>query len=98
MNLHARRGLAMSADAASRRDFLKSSAGATLAASLAFAGGAHAAGDDTLRIGLVGCGGRGTGAAEQALLADKNVKLVAMADAFEDKLQDSLGRLKKNAK
>jgi predicted dehydrogenase len=55
---------------------------------------AHAAGSDTLRVGLVGCGGRGTGAAEQALTADKNVKLVAMADAFKDRLGESLSTLK----
>ena len=39
------------------------------------------------KVGLIGCGGRGTGAAAQALNADQNVKLVAMADAFEDRLQ-----------
>src|SRR5262245_31759184 len=88
----------MTPEMTSRREFLMTGAGATLAASLPFAGGAHAAGSDTLRIGLVGCGGRGTGAAEQAMLADPNIKLVAMADAFEDKLQDSLARLKKNPK
>ena len=54
---------------------------------------AHAAGSDLLRVGLVGCGGRGTGAAEQALTADPNVKLVAMADAFDDRLQGSLSTL-----
>lgn len=44
--------------------------------------GAYAAGDDTLKIGLVGCGGRGSGAASQALKTKGNVKLVAMGDAF----------------
>ena len=51
---------------------------------------AHAAGSDVLKVGLIGCGGRGTGAAGNALDADKNVKLVAMADAFADRLQASL--------
>jgi len=88
----------MTPEPSSRRDFLKSTAGSTLAASLAIAGGVHAAGGDTLRVGLVGCGGRGTGAVEQALLADRNVKLAAMGDAFEDRLQDSLTRLRKNTK
>ena len=83
---------------ATRRDFLKTTAGATLAASLAFSGGVYAGGDDLLRVGLVGCGGRGTGAAAQALKADKNVKLVAMGDAFEDRLQSSLALLKKDPK
>ncbi len=77
---------------ASRRTFLKSSA-AVVAAGAATASlplAVYAAGSDLLRIGLIGCGGRGTGAAGQALHADKNVKLVAMADAFADRLQKSL--------
>jgi len=84
---------------ASRRDFLKVSAvaGASLTA-LAVAPAVHAAGGDTLKIGLIGCGGRGTGAASQALRADQNVKLVAMADAFPDRLQDSLATLKDDEK
>ena len=57
----------------SRRDFLKRSASA--AAVLAAVPNAHAAGSDVLRVGLVGCGDRGTGAATQALAADSNVKL-----------------------
>ncbi|MBI1915558.1 MAG: Gfo/Idh/MocA family oxidoreductase [Planctomycetes bacterium] len=83
---------------ASRRDFLKVSAvaGASLTA-LAVAPAVHAAGGDTLKIGLIGCGNRGTGAATQALNADKNVKLVAMADAFSDRLQSSLNTLKNDA-
>ena len=79
----------------SRRDFLTTSAGAALAASLAFPGGVHAAADSLIKIGLIGCGGRGTGAAINALTVDKNVKLVAMADAFEDKIQLSLANLNK---
>ena len=80
-----------------RREFLKSStvaaAGASLAGSLARrAGSAHASVDDTLRVGLIGCGGRGTGAASQALNADKNVKLVAMGDAFPDRLESQPAR------
>ncbi|HWG47782.1 MAG TPA: Gfo/Idh/MocA family oxidoreductase [Gemmataceae bacterium] len=80
---------------ASRRDFL---AGATVAAAGAaltsLAPNVHAAGSDILRIGLIGCGNRGTGAAEQALTADKNTKLVAMGDMFSDRLQGSLNQLK----
>lgn len=80
-----------------RRDFFKRGttalAAGTLAASIDHPG-VHAAGSDVLRIGLIGCGKRGTGAAEQALLADPNTKLVAMADAFEDQLQYSLNTLK----
>src|SRR5947209_19625115 len=74
-----------------RRDVLKAAA---LAGTLAALPQAHAAGGGTLRVGLVGCGGRGTGAATQALAADPDVKLVAMADAFEDRLSESLSVLK----
>ncbi len=57
----------------------------------------HAAGSSTIKLGLVGCGGRGSGAAEQALTADSNAKLVAMADAFPDRLEDHLSTLKQSA-
>ena len=82
----------------SRRDFLKTStalAGTALTGGLAIGRSAHAAGDDVLKVGLIGCGGRGTGAANNALTADKNTKLVAMADVFADKLQGSLAGLRK---
>jgi predicted dehydrogenase len=85
---------------ASRRSFLKTSAvvaGGALAGTLAIGRSAHAAGNDELRVGLVGCGGRGTGAAAQALNADKNVKLVAMGDTFSDRLSTSLENLRKQA-
>lgn len=75
----------------SRRSFLSAST-ATLG-TLALARSAHAGGDDVLKVGLIGCGGRGSGAASQALRADPNVKLVAMGDAFEDRLQNSLKSL-----
>jgi predicted dehydrogenase len=69
-------------------------AGAALAAtSLSLARSAHAAGSDVLKIGLIGCGGRGSGAAQQALRADPNVKLTAMGDAFDDRIAKSLGSL-----
>jgi myo-inositol 2-dehydrogenase / D-chiro-inositol 1-dehydrogenase len=73
--------------APSRRQFLRTSAGAVSMAAvggLSLARGAHAAGSDTLKIGLIGCGGRGRGAANEALGADPNTKLVALADVFED--------------
>src|SRR5262249_36684800 len=78
----------------SRRDFLKTSAAATLAAVPAV----HAAGSDVLRVGLVGCGSRGTGAATQALQADPHVQPPALADASEDRLQSSLAHLRKDEK
>ncbi len=88
------------AGSTSRREFLKKSAGlaggAALAAHLTPARAAHAAGDDAVKIALIGCGGRGTGAAVQALQAmdgKANVKLVAMADAFRDCVDRSLERI-----
>ncbi|MBA4187177.1 MAG: oxidoreductase [Planctomycetaceae bacterium] len=79
----------------SRRAFLKTSAASAVATSVLLPGAYAAGGNEVLRIGLVGCGGRGTGAAREALRADPNVKLVAMCDAFSDRLQDSLSNLKK---
>jgi predicted dehydrogenase len=82
----------------SRRDFLKTSsalAAATAVGSLPLARSAHAAGSDVLRVGLIGCGGRGTGAAVNALNADPGAKIVALADGFEDRLRSSLASLEK---
>src|SRR5262245_18335777 len=81
----------------SRREFLRHStltAGAVVG-SLALAGRVYAAGDDVLRLGLVGCGGRGSGATVNALRADPNVKLVAMADTIADQLDSSHRRITK---
>ncbi len=76
----------------SRRSFLRNSGtavGATLAAGLAVSRSAHAAGSDVLRVGLVGCGPRGTGAAVNALNADSHSRLVAMADLFPENVRAS---------
>lgn len=56
-------------------------------------GAAHASGDDILKVGLIGCGGRGTGAAVNALSADARARLVAVADAFPWRIEESLPRL-----
>ena len=83
----------------SRRDFLKTSAaaGAALAAPALLGSKVFAAeNSDTLRVGLIGCGGRGTGAAGQALHADKNAVLVAMADVFPEQIEKSLQSLQKD--
>jgi predicted dehydrogenase len=89
------------APSTSRRDFLKGSTAAAAAATTLSTGLAvplvHAEGSSTIKIGLVGCGGRGTGAATQALTADSGVKLIAMADAFGDRLDDSLSELKESS-
>jgi predicted dehydrogenase len=75
-----------------RRDFISGTAAAAVAMSLASK--AFAAGDDTLRVGLIGCGGRGTGAAKNALMADPKTRLSAVGDAFGDRLESSLKSLK----
>ena len=83
----------------SRRRFLQTSAailaGGFTVAQSNIASCAHAAGGDLLRVGLIGCGGRGTGAASQALKADENVQLTAVGDMFEDRLQLCLQSLEK---
>ena len=77
-----------------RRRFVAGAAGLPVACGLALpAGGAFAAGGDRLRVGLVGCGGRGTGAALHALGAARGVSLVAMADAFADQIDSSAALL-----
>lgn len=84
----------------SRRDFLKKTTGAlaggAVASRMGIIPGAYAAGSDTIKIGLIGCGQRGTGAAEDALSSSRGVKLVAMGDAFQDHLETSLDVLKKS--
>ena len=81
-----------------RRDFLKTSTTAALGAGALLQFGlnsaVHASGDDTIKIGLVGCGGRGTGAATQALSTNGNVKLTAVGDAFEDNARNVLNGIK----
>lgn len=83
-----------------RRDFIKSTG--KFAAVSALAGVAlphvHAAGSDLIQVALVGCGGRGTGAAAQALSTTGGpIKLVAMADVFPGRLRSSIGSLRGNA-
>jgi len=78
---------------------LRQSAGAAAAGSLALAldpaRAAHAAGAETIRMGFVGCGNRGTGACREALSTKAPVKLVAMGDLFADRLEISLKNLVK---
>ncbi|HID75616.1 MAG TPA: Gfo/Idh/MocA family oxidoreductase [Planctomycetaceae bacterium] len=79
-----------------RRHFLRASAGllAGTAAGWNLARAAHGSGSDALKVGLIGCGGRGSGAAANALNADPGARLVAMADLFEDKVLGARKRLK----
>ncbi len=80
-----------------RRRFLQAStglaAGGIVGAARRTSLAAHASGNDLLKVALIGCGGRGTGAARQALQADRQVRLTAMADAFADRLERSLQSL-----
>ena len=78
-----------------RRSFLKTTAGLTALAVMP--GGVHAGASGKLKVGLVGCGGRGTGAASQALRADKETELVAMGDMFKDRAEGSVAQLKRDA-
>jgi len=89
----------MSIEHSSRRTFLKQGTAALATASLltdAAPARDRAVGDATIRVALVGCGGRGTGAAHQALRTEGPVQLVAMADAFSDRLEGCLGELTAN--
>ena len=89
-------------DTLSRRGFLKTGsaamAGGALLGALAPERFAHAAGSDEIKLALIGCGGRGSGAAGQALSTYQQgpVKLVAMADVHEDRLKGALGNLEKS--
>ena len=79
-----------------RRDFMKNSslvAGGVMLSSLSASASAYVGGDDTIKVGLIGCGGRGTGAAVQALSTKQNVKLVAMCDAFQDKVDECYAKI-----
>ena len=80
----------------SRREFLQHGAAAGAAVAwVSVARGAHAAGQQRIRVGLIGCGGRGSGAALNAINAGPDVTLVAMADLFAERVQTSLKLLRK---
>jgi predicted dehydrogenase len=83
----------------SRRRFLKQVAvpavAGSLAAGLDLGRSAHAAGSDVIRIGMIGCGNRGTGACREALLAPGAKKLVAVGDLFPERIEFSLKNLQK---
>ncbi|MHC4459819.1 MAG: Gfo/Idh/MocA family protein [Planctomycetota bacterium] len=84
-----------------RRGFLKSSAalaGGALASRLTIGQAAHAAGSDIIRVGMIGCGGRNTSAAIEALNADSGARLVAMCDIFIDRVKDKRRALKERKK
>lgn len=80
-----------------RRDFLKTAATASLAAAIPGHLGLFAQGGDTLRIGVIGCGGRGTGAALDALNSSPGMEVVALFDPFKDRVDSCLKRLLEKA-
>ncbi len=77
-----------------RREFIKTTTAASLAAAMPRISGAYAGGSDTIRVGVVGCGGRGTGAAINCLEAAPGVEVVAMFDLFTDRIESSLAKIK----
>ena len=78
-----------------RREFLKSGTLATGAAVSGMLGArVFAAGSGTIRVGMVGCGGRNTGAAVQALTADPGTRLVAMCDIFMDRVKSQRAHIR----
>ena len=79
----------------SRRQFMQTSAAATAAFVLPV--GAYAAGSDVIRVGLIGCGGRGTGAARDCLRSSEGVELVALGDLVPDRLAQCRAELAKAA-
>jgi myo-inositol 2-dehydrogenase/D-chiro-inositol 1-dehydrogenase len=82
---------------ATRRDFLKTTAavaGAVVATQLSLPA-VHAAGSDLIKVGLIGCGNRGRGAAENVLSAALGVQVVALGDTFADPLKEARERLTK---
>ena len=82
-----------------RRAFIKGTSSAILVGgSLALSRAAHASGDDTIKVGLVGCGGRGKGAAQNAMKADDNAKLVALCEIFPDRLENAKRDLSRSLK
>jgi len=80
-------------DMVSRRDFMKATAAVSAATMLSATGGVFAAGSDKIRVGVIGCGGRGTGAAMDCVRSSPNVEIVAMGDMFQDRLDRSLAEL-----
>src|SRR5450755_4063306 len=84
----------MEENAVSRRSFLTSSVAGATAFQIIEPELVRGAGNEKLKAGLVGCGGRGTEAAQQLLHGNENVELVAMGDIFEDRLEKSLGEIR----
>ncbi|NLX98952.1 MAG: Gfo/Idh/MocA family oxidoreductase [Rhodopirellula sp.] len=80
----------------SRREFLQRAAvlGTATCAGLSLVRGVHAAGSEAIKVGLIGCGGRGAGAAANAMNAGQDVRVVAMADVFAERIDSARPQLK----
>jgi len=77
----------------SRREFVKTAAAASVAVSVPGSFGVFAQGSDKIKVGVIGCGGRGTGAAIDCLTADPGVEIIALGDLVPDRVESSLKRL-----
>jgi len=77
-----------------RRDFIKTASMATLVAAVSGSGGRYASGSDAIRIGVIGAGGRGTGAAIDAVSSSPGVEIIALYDPFQDRIERSLKTLR----
>jgi len=82
----------------SRRDFIKATSTVTLVAALSRTGVLFASGSDKIRVGLIGCGSRGTGAAIDCVNSSPNIVIKSMGDLFQDQLDSSITSLKENLK
>src|SRR5262245_2747988 len=83
------------AEGTTRRDFIKTAAAgaAVAAANLSLLGNVHAAGSDTIKVGIIGCGGRGGGAGRDVLQAAPNVQIVAIGDVFKFRVNETRDEL-----
>ena len=76
-----------------RREFIKTTSTASLVAAISGTGALFASGSDRISVGLVGCGGRGTGAAINCVESSPNIVITALGDLFQDCWESSLKRL-----
>ena len=84
-----------SSEKASRREFLATAAAtaAVVSTGLSWVPNVHAAGDDAIKVGVIGCGGRGSGAADNVLHSSENVQIIALGDVFPFRINDLKKRL-----
>ena len=80
----------------SRRDFIKTSAAVSAAAMLSGTGKIFAAGSDKMRVGVIGCGGRGSGAAVNCITSSEGVEIVSIGELFKDRLEKGINRIKES--